>query len=164
MLKRGCHLSLSQMAMELGTTRETVKRRLDDARIDPSGVRGGHPVFRLRDALRAWSAIEDGNRKPDAMPLAERGRFYEVAKRELEYLHAAGALIDAAEVRAENRRTLKIFAMEMDAMPDVFERDLGLTAEQVNMIEHRLDAVRDAIAARLIADDDATDAPASASA
>ena len=164
-LTRGCHLSLSALAAEFGSTRETIKKRLDDANVDPSGARGGHPVYRLKDALRAWSAIENANRTPGEMPIAERGRFYATAMQELEYKRASGELVTRADMQTENARAFKIFAQEMDALPDVLERDCALTAAQAEMIQARIDAVRDNIYERLIQDDEPADtAPADASA
>ena len=45
--------SLNQLSREFGIARETVGKRLSDADVKPSGLRRGHPVYRVGDAASA---------------------------------------------------------------------------------------------------------------
>ena len=47
-------VSLSQIAIEFDMARETVKRRLSEARVRPGGKRDGHAVYYLTDVTYAF--------------------------------------------------------------------------------------------------------------
>ena len=61
--------SVNALAVELDIDRRTVAKRLDG--VPPAGKRGGHPVWRLSDALAALSGGKGGKVAPPPPPGCE---------------------------------------------------------------------------------------------
>lgn len=144
-LSQGLHVSISTLAAEFGVTRETAARRIADAGIEPSGKRGGYPVYRLKDA---WSAVlgqvsDDGSADPDKLDPFKRQAHYKAEHLKLQLEAEQRELLPRIEVEQEQARILRVIALFLDTLPDVLERDCGLAAAMIIAVEKRLDQVRE---------------------
>jgi hypothetical protein len=152
-LARGTHLSISALSIEFGMTRETIRKRLADSGISPSGSGGQYPVFRLKDAL---SALLGGgsNVDPDLLDPYKRKAHYQGEHEKLKLQVERRELIPRIETEQEMAAMLKVTAECFDTLPDILERDCGLTPETLARMESHLDKAREELYLRLAAEDD----------
>jgi hypothetical protein len=142
----GIHCSLRQIAEETGLDRDTVQRRIAAANAVPSGKRGGHPVYRLRDVLKAvMLKDDDGQIDPDKLEPYQRQAHYKAELDRLKLDQETRELIPRIEVEQEQARILRVVAQTLDTLPDLVERDCGATAIQVQRIERAVDECREAL-------------------
>lgn len=149
-LGHGTHLSVSALAAEFGHDRATVRSRLADAGIKPSGSRSGYPVFRLKDALPALIGTPSD---PDSMDPFRRRAYYQGEISKLSVAVERGELIPRLEVESEMAAMMKICAEFFDCLPDTLERDCALGPGAVAKVEACLDRVRQELYDRLAAPD-----------
>jgi hypothetical protein len=123
-----------------------MRRKLDDARVAPAGERGGHPVYRLRDAIEAWGLTRTD---PSTMDPVQRRAHYQAELEQIELQTKKRELIPRIEVEQEEARRAKIITQVLDTLPDVLERDCGLAPVVVSRIEQCIDAVRAELADRI---------------
>lgn len=151
-LPSGVHLSVRGFCDESGQDRETVTHRIRESGIEPSGKRGGYPVYRLRDLLRAAYAGEGFD--PDKLRPFERKAHYQAEHEKLAVEQERGELIPRIEVEQEQARIAKIVAHGLETLPDVLERDCALAPEVVARMERHIDAVRERMYAELTEGED----------
>lgn len=158
-LKAGIHLSISNLAGEMGMARETVSKRLVEAGVRPSGKRRGYPVYRLRDALPALTGTGE-TQDPDELDPFKRRAFYQGELEKMKVAHERGELIPRIEVEREQARILGAVAHFFDTLPDVIERDVGATPAQLEAIEDAADQIRESLYSELMAEDEDADSTA----
>lgn len=146
----GIWLSLSSLASEFGAARETVRKRLEASGVQSSRARGGHPLYRLRDALAAWQNAPESGFDPDRLDPFRRKAFYQSEHEKLTLQAARGELVPRIEVEQEQARTAKLVAQFFDTLPDVLERDCGASPLQLAKIEDALDRVREGLYRELV--------------
>jgi hypothetical protein len=135
------NLSISQLAGELELTRETVRKRVADAGVKAAGKARGHPLYRLRDAIRA--CLAGPNVDPTQLDPFRRKAHFQAETAELHLDIERGELLRADDVRTAYAAGMKPIALMFDTLPDVLERDAGLTEQQVSRVEEVLDELRD---------------------
>lgn len=141
---QGTHLSISALALEFGVTRETAAKRLAEARVKPSAKRGGYPVYRLKDAWPVITGVSAGDGDdPDKLRPFERQAHYKAEHLKLQVETEKREVIPRIEVEQEQARIFKLVAMRDDTLPDILERDCGLPAHVVELIEKTIDRSRD---------------------
>jgi hypothetical protein len=147
--------SVTQLAKETGRARETVSKRLRDAGVAPAGKRAGYDVYRLTDAMQALygSTESEATANPRDLPPLERRAFYQSENERLKVEVATGALVPAPEVEADYAAFVKLVAQFFDTLPDVLERDCGLTGEQVERVQEACDRVRQQMYEKVLEDD-----------
>lgn len=145
----GVQLSIAQLAVELGCSRETVRKRLAAAGVKPDGELRGNPTWRLRDALQAYLAA-DGQADPARLPPFQRKAHFLAAREEIRYLAECRELVSRVEMETELARIFKALALCLDTLPDILERDCRLSGEAIERVESRLDELRESLALRLI--------------
>lgn len=160
-LSQGLHVSISTLAAEFGVTRETAARRIADSGVQPSGKRGGYPVYRLKEV---WSAVlgrlpagEDGE-DPEQLRPFERRAHYQAELEKLTLATKRGELVPSFEVEQRFGEMLKAVGEMLDTLPDILERDCGASALMLDRIEKRLDELRNVLYAKLTEDEDADSA------
>lgn len=152
-------LSLGILAAEFGMSRDVLRRVLSEAAVSPAAKKGGHPVYRLRDVYRAIQ------RQSDVEQLTPHARLA-LAKAVLaedEIRVRRGELLERFEVEQEQARILRCVALFADTLPDVVERDVGLSAGQITRIERALDQMRESLHKALTDEDTDAESPAAAS-
>lgn len=139
---KGIHVSITAMAGEVSSTRETITKRLADANVLQSGTRGGFPVYRLKDVLRALNQTTGGQLDPDKLPAFERNAHYKAEREKLDFERELAQLIPATDVERGYSHVFKCVARVFDTLPDTLERDCGLSAAALAVVEKHLDAAR----------------------
>jgi hypothetical protein len=158
-LPTGTNLSIRQLAEETGFDRDTVSKKLTESGVRPSGKRGGHPVYRLRDALPAlYVTGPDGRQDPEKMDPFRRKAHYQAEHELLSLARERGELVPRMEVEQEQARVLKILVQALDTLPDLLERDCALTAAALGRVEQIVDGAREQMYEAL-AEPDVTDDP-----
>jgi hypothetical protein len=158
-LGRGTHLSIRALADELGVDRDTVSRRLTAASVKPSGKRGGYPVYRLKDVIKAvLSSGEDGGIDPDRLEPFQRKAHYQAEHEKIALERERGELVPVMEIERAYGLIFTTFAQAMDTLPDLLERDAAATPMQLVEIEKVIDRTREELYRALIEEDDADSA------
>lgn len=139
---KGVHVTITAMAGEVSSTRETITKRIADANLQPSGQRGGFPVYRLKELLAALHQTTDGYRDPDKLPAFERNAHYKAEREKLDFERELGLLVPFQDVERSNAHIFKCVARSYDTLPDILERDCGLTPAALAVVERHLDAAR----------------------
>lgn len=151
-LAGGFTVSITTIATEFGMDRKTVARRLDAAGLAPVDQVRGYPVFRLRDAVKAIFGLsvdrridQEGDEPPDPakLPPMERRAWYQSESERLDVETKKRQLIPAAEVEAEIAAGFKLVAQTLDTLPDRLERDCALGGDQVGLVQHVIDQLRE---------------------
>lgn len=149
----GCNLSISTLAAEFGQTRDTVRKRLIDGDVQPSGKRGGYPVYRLKDALPALLGAGNGQ-DPDTMDPYKRKAHYQGEHEKLKLQVERRELITRIETEQEMAAMLKTVGEFYDVLPDTLERDCALSPATLQRVEEALDRSREELYLRLAAEED----------
>ena len=152
----GIRLSVTAMAREFGSTRETVLRRLSAFGVRPDGDRPGHQVYRLRDAVRAIllvGADEAGNPDPDKMTPKDQLDFYKSRREKLKLAEESGQLLPVEEARGELAHVVKSTVQLLDTLPDILDRDCHIGHEAIVRVEAALDGLRAELYGALNSDD-----------
>ncbi len=154
-LPAGLHMSLRQIAEETGLDRDTVQKRIAAANIVPSGKRGGHPVYRLKDCIKAVMLTdEEGRTDPDKLEPYQRQAHYKAELDRLKLEQETRELIPRIEVEQEQARIMRSMSLTLDTLPDVIERDCGVGAETLARIERSIDECRENLYKELSESDD----------
>lgn len=145
----GEYWSVSQFSAETGRARETITRRIGNAGVKAWGK--GHTknglVYRCRDVFPLlYSTDDSGAVDPDKLEPHTRLSHFKAEKAKIDLQVAAKELIPRDDYLAELSRVLKLVKQAFDTLPDVLERDCGLTPDQVARVEATCDPVRDALA------------------
>ena len=131
-------LPLGTLATEFGMSRDVFRRILAEASVGPVDRRGGHPVYRLRDAFRAIQRQQDAASMPAHAKLA----LARATLAEDELRRRRGELCEVADVRDEMARLAKLFVQTIELIPDTLERECAASAAQLALIERALDRMR----------------------
>jgi hypothetical protein len=140
--------SLSAYARAFGTDRDTLRRRLLEAGIEPYAERGGHKIYKLREVYLAWTSA-NGTINPENLSPFNRRAWYQAELDRLRLEQTRGEVIPRLEVEQEIAGVLKIAAETFDTLPDLVERDCGATPQQVARIETVCDRAREEMHRRL---------------
>jgi hypothetical protein len=135
------NLSISELSAELQQSRETIRKRLAELGIKPAGKRRHYPVFRLRDAIRALLSGPDAD--PGKLDPFRRKAHWQAEQAELRVAVDRGELIAREDVLATYAAALKPIRLVLETLPDILERDAGLSAQQVTRAERAIDDLRE---------------------
>lgn len=151
--------SISRIAEALGMSRNTVSKRLRESAVKPSRKEKGSFVYALKDAMPALYKADTpqnlGLNNPDEMPPESRKAWFQSENERIKLEREIGNLLDSSEVAREFSLMAKAVIQVLDTLPDVLERDCGLTPHQVSKVQGSIDDLRDQMAMRAaIIDDD----------
>lgn len=149
-LPAGVHLSITQLAGELGKDRDTIAKKIAEAALVPSGERNGYAVYRLKEVLEAMARGASGTRDPDSMSPFERQAHYRAEMDKLRVQTERGELCPRIELESVYADFFKLLAQLLDTLPDKIERDLAVPGSVVAYVERELDAWREAAHAALL--------------
>lgn len=136
------YFSIQMLARAFNMSRATVSRDL--ANIKPSAKRGGYPVYSLADVC-AFTAGKDldavtAKHDPDNMKPFDRKAWFDSEAKRLQYETEVGRLLVAEDVARVDAEKNKRLALILKTLPDVLERDVGLSADQVKAAERIIDS------------------------
>lgn len=142
------HLSISQLAVETGQTRETVSRRLSASGVKATEKRKGYPVYRLRDALRVVLTAPDQD--PEKLDPHRRKAHFQAEQAGIRLAAERGELVKRTDVAETFTAAFKSVQLVLETLPDILERDAGLAPEQVTCVERALDELRERLYAEVV--------------
>lgn len=140
--------SKNRLANEYGIDRRTIDNLIKD--VPPSGVKGSHPAWLLRDVAPAISkyyiaGMSEGEDDPERMLPKDRKDWYEGEQKRIQILKTEGGLLVAEDARKEWAELLKKIMLTLDTLVDVVERDVGLERLQISRIQEIIDGAREAL-------------------
>jgi hypothetical protein len=94
------------------------------------------------------------------LPPLERKAHYQAEHEKLRLQTERGELVPSLEVEQGHGQIFAIVSQAFDTLPDVLERDVGLTTAQLVRLERLLDEAREALYQALNADEDDADSAA----
>jgi hypothetical protein len=158
-LPPGVNLSIRQFCEETSLDRDTTARKIKNAGLKPAGKRGGWPIYRLRDLLSSiYVTDEDGEFDPDKLDPFKRKAHYQAEHEKLSLQVQRSELLPRIAVEQEQARTTKIVARCFDTLPDIIERDCGVSPLIIAKIEQRLGMAREELYKEVIEIDAEEDA------
>lgn len=146
--------TISRLSREFKKDRKTVTKRLEGtpaSGVDARGYEGW--TLDVAAPLLLQIAAPDAH-LPDAKysPFNE-DKHYAAQLKKLELERQLGQVVPIADVRRTWAEVLKTVVAWVQALPDQLERAAGLTPQQVQMIEQRVDELRGDLHAEIVGDD-----------
>lgn len=157
-LTRHAEWSISQFSLNTGFQRETIRKRFADAAVKSTSKFRGYPLYRPIDGLQILYQTVDGVVDPDKLKPFERRAYYQGELDKLKLQAERGELVPSFESEREQSRVIKILVQHLDTLPDVLERDVGMTPKQLVRVEQVVDETREAMYRDVIGGEDADSA------
>lgn len=126
-----------QIADALGVDRSVIARLVKAHRIRAAGRAGRYPTYYVRD-LAARLREQD----PSRLSPFERAAHFKALNEELRARERAGELCERHDVERQFTAQAGLFKRMADTLPDLLERDVGLTSAAVARVERAVDAFR----------------------
>ncbi|MCL7770270.1 DUF1441 family protein [Pasteurella multocida] len=140
-------LNINQIAELVGMHRQTVSQRL--AGLTPaSGSNSKLKLYLLSDLIRSGLS-QKMSIDVDSLVPVDRKAFWQAENERLKYERETGQLIPAFEVAQEMSAFAKATVQTLETLPDILERDAGLTPKALVLVQQIIDDVRDQMALRI---------------
>ena len=139
-------INVSQLAELVGMNRNLVARRLRELEL-VAGNGENLKVYELGPALQALltpSVKENGDMSPQ-----DRKAWYQSENERLRFEAASRELIPADEVAREYAALAKAVVLVLETLPDILERDCALTPKAVQLVQDKIDDLRDEMARKI---------------
>ncbi|QXP90016.1 DUF1441 family protein [Methylococcus capsulatus] len=143
------------MAREFGLDRATVRKRLEGiAAIGESAH--GHKLYALRDAAPAiyrqpsTVSAESADFDPDLLPPSDRKAWYEAEFKKRQLQELDGELMRGEVHEREMAEVIKIVVAGLERLPDLLERDAGISGKAVIKCRDIIDDLRNAVYQELV--------------
>ena len=147
-------LSERQVAALFEVSRDTVSRRLRDVR--QSGERSGFPVYHMRDVAPAMcgdgrqAVSGDDDFDPLKLPPKDRDHWFASEQKRVKLEADLRGLIPAEDVERVLAAAFKSLSGSLDMLPDVLERECGLSAAAVQQCIKAIDGARQSLYDQLL--------------
>lgn len=135
-----------QIADALGVDRSVIARLVKAHRIPAAGRAGRYATYLVRD-LAARLREQD----PGRMSAFERKAHFQGLRDQLRFEKEAGRLCERDDVERLFAEQTKLFAQMADTLPEILERDAGLSGGAVMRTERAIDAFRVEVHRQLVA-------------
>ena len=141
--------NITKIAEAFGLSRDTVRKRLKAAGVQPVSVDRNAPIYRLSEAAPAlFGAASTGGdfggfKSPDVMPPKDRKDWFDSENARLRYERELRTLVPEDEVAREMSFLIKSVLNPIDGIIDTLERKADLTPKQATIIQREIDAVRE---------------------
>lgn len=144
-LEEAYNWNITRVAQAFGLHRDTVRKRLREAGVVPTGSRNGANVYALKDVGPAlFSESRPGAKlSPDEYHPTERKDWYQSENLRVKLEKEMRSLVPAEEAHREMSALAKAVASGLDSLADMLERDAGLPPEAIEMVERITDALRE---------------------
>lgn len=137
--------NVTELASLIGCHRDTVRARIKILGIEPSGVnQQGQNLYRAGNVLQLISLNQHGEQAdPSRMEPKTRKDWFQSENERLKFEESERWLIPVDEVAREYSFMAKAVVQVLEIMPDVLERDCGLTPAAVAQVQSVIDELRD---------------------
>lgn len=140
-------LNINQIAEVTGLHRQTVSQRV--AGLTPAiGSNTKLKLYPLRDLLLVGLS-EKMSADVDSLGPQDRKAFWQAENERLKYERDTGELIPAFEVSKEMSYLAKAVVQVLETLPDILERDCGLSTSAVIRTQKVIDDLRDQMASHI---------------
>ena len=144
-------LNISQLAALSGVHRQTAAARLQNL-----PVAGGHEsnlkLYRVVDIVSAFLALPPPVAEGE-MGAHERKAWYQSERERLKFEQETAQLIPADDVRKEMAIWGEIVSEELEKLPSILARDVGLKPMAVNRVQSIIDDLCNQIISRMVKND-----------
>ncbi|EOW9163214.1 DUF1441 family protein [Vibrio cholerae] len=132
--------NITRIAEAFSLHRDTVRKRLKEARVKPVAKRSGVDVYALADVGPALFSAEVGNKSeddynPNKMAPKDRKDFFQSERERLKFETEIGELIPDSEYRLDLAAVLKFLVSAFETMPDDLERRYNVPPEVLEHVE-----------------------------
>lgn len=137
--------NISRLADAFGLHRDTVRKRLNDAGVQPCGKKANSPLYHLpaaAEAIFAQQVIAGDQTNPDKLDPKGRKDWYQSENERLKFQQLTKELIPTDEHRDNLASVLKLVCSFFDSLPDKMERERLFTPEQLEKLEKVSDDMR----------------------
>ena len=147
-------LSERQIAALFEVSRDTVSRRIRGVRA--AGERSGFPVYHMRDVAQAMcgearpASCGDDDFDPLKLPPKDRDHWFASEQKRVKLEADLRGLIPAEEVDRVLAAAFKSLSGSLDMLPDVLERECGLSVDAVQQCITAVDRARQALYDQLL--------------
>lgn len=140
--------SILRASKAFGMTRQTVRKRCDNANIKPVGQKQGNPVYLVADMARACFAQlvhydTDGGPDPEQMIPTDRRAHYQAELDRVKLEKELCQVIPVDEVTREMSALCKSVANTLDSLPDMLERECSMSAVELERVQRVIDTLRE---------------------
>lgn len=145
--------NLTRISEAFGLSRDTVRKRLREAGVQPADKRGNAPVYRLSDvgpALFANEMTMNSEYTPDKMAPKDRKEWFQSENERVKFQTNVGDLIPVGQHRDDLAFVFKKVGSFFDSLPDKMERQRMFTPEQLVALERAGDDLREMLYQQLI--------------
>lgn len=140
-------LNINQIAEITGMHRQTVSQRVSG--LTPSiGSNAKLKLYTLSDLIRLGLA-EKMSADVDSLSPSDRRAFFQAENERLKYERETGELIPAYEVAQEMSYQAKAVVQLLETLPDILERDCGLSPSALVRVQQVIDDLRDQMAQQI---------------
>jgi len=152
--------NITRIAEAFRLSRDTVRKRLREAGVQPALIHRNSPLYELADAGPALFTASiaaggyGGYETPDNMPPKERKDWFDSENSRLKYEKEKRQLVPDDEVAREMSSLIKSVINPIDGMTDTLERKADLTPKQAEIVQREMDAIREQMYIALIEFDD----------
>lgn len=144
-------LNINQIAELVGMHRQTVSQRV--AGLTPAiGSNSKLKLYALSDLIKIGLA-EKMTADVDSLSPVERRAFWQAENERLKYERDTGELVPSFEVAQEMGFLAKAVVQSLDTLPDILERDCGLTPSQLTRVIQVIDDVKSQMSLHIQAGD-----------
>ena len=108
--------------------------------------KGNAPLYALADigpALFSGRDVGGSTISPDEMDPQSRRAWYQSENERLKFETDQRHLIPDDEMAREQAVLMKAVANSMDSLPDVLERECGMTGAQLELVQTVIDSIRE---------------------
>ena len=147
-LKNAYNWNTTKIGKAFGLHRDTVRRKLQDAGVEPVAKQANAPLYALEDvgpALFGSIVQSDPDIDPSRMHPKDRKDWYQSENERLKFEKDQRHLVPDDEVAREFAILVKAVANGLDSLPDELERECGLSPEALEMVQSKIDAMRETI-------------------
>lgn len=141
-------LNINQLAGITGVHRQTVAARLKN--VSPAAGSNSKLKFYLITEILTELMVPTVSADLEDMSPADRLAHWKAENERLKFEQDIGQLIPADEVAREYSLMAKSVVMILETLPDILERDCGLTPAAVTRVQSVIDDLRDQIAQKVL--------------
>jgi hypothetical protein len=144
-------LNINQLAAITDLHRQTISNRLRS--LEPAeGSNAKLKLYTLTDILTELftRANDPQSTEVDSFSPQDRKAWFQSENERLRFEKEAGQLLPAAEVARQFAEMAKAVVQVLETLPDILERDCGLQAASVEMVQNKIDDLRNVIASRVM--------------
>ena len=139
-------LNISRLSEAFCLDRKTVRKRLNQAMVQPTGKRNGQPVYALADVGPALFGIDSRPKSdktnPDNMDPKARKEWFQSENERLKFQQSVGELIPEPHYRDDLATVFKLVVAFFESLPDKMERNRSFTPAQLGELENAIDIQR----------------------